>query len=185
MSFPMILERVRSHYRSHWGQPSRAAEFTFGQETYEVYKWDAATHPEEVNVYATNGASSYAPASEKHRFEIFMGLVPAADDAAVTLAMAASYPSRQEAELGDGHTITFEEPVWPGTTMRSLLLTMPLELIIPDLTLEARAHVVFLQAIPLFESELALKKRDGAESLLARWRAARVRFWDPGRAALA
>ena len=59
-------------------------------------------------------------------------------------------------ELGDGHTITFEEPLWPGTPMRSLLLARPPEPIIPDLTVDDRVHVEFLQAIPLFDSELAL-----------------------------
>ena len=107
------------------------------RETYEVYKWNAEAHPEEVNVYATNGASSHAPASRKHRLEIFIGLLPAADDAALTLA--------------------------------------------PDLTVDDRVHVEFLQAIPLFDSELALKKEEGAETLLEQWRAGGVPFWNPSR----
>lgn len=180
---PTIVERVRAHYARHWGHPSQEFEYTIGPETYEVYRWNAETHPEGVNLYATNGASAYAPASKKHRFEIFLGLLPAADEAARTLAMAASLPSRQKADLGDGHTIAFEEPVWPGTAMRSLLLARPTEEILPDVLLGERLHVEFLQALPLYDSELALKKKEGAESLLDRLRAARVPFWDPARAA--
>jgi hypothetical protein len=179
----MIFDRVRAHYEGLWGEPSREAEFTFDEASYEVYEWDAETHPGEANVYATNGASSHVLASKRHRVEIFIALRPAADDAALTAAMAASHPHRMKTELGEGHTILFEEPVWPGTTMRSLLFTRPLHPLIPHLELGDGAHVEFLQALPLFDSELAVKKTEGAESLLARWRAAGVRFWDPARAA--
>ncbi len=180
----MIFDRVRSHYVNQpgWGEPSREAEYTFGDETYEVYKWDAKRHPDGVNFYATNGASSYVPASRKHRFEIFMGLLPEADDVALSLAKAASFPTREKTDVSDGDTITFQDPLWPGTAMRSLLITRPLQELVPQLKLEDGTHAEFLQALPLHDSELALIKKEGPEALLERWRSApRVKYWNPNR----
>lgn len=42
-------------------------------------------------------------------------------------------------------------------------------------------HVEFMQAVPIFESELAYKARHGARELLEHWQESGVAFWNPGR----
>jgi len=65
--------------------------------------------------------------------------------------------------------------------MRWFLVLRPVGDIIAPLELLDGVHVDFLQAIPIFESELAYKAEHGAEALLALWEAKQVPFWDSGR----
>jgi hypothetical protein len=65
--------------------------------------------------------------------------------------------------------------------MRRFLVLRPLGDLIPPLELPDGLHVEFLQATPIFDSELAYKSGHGAESLLRRWEESGVPFWDPNR----
>jgi hypothetical protein len=56
-------------------------------------------------------------------------------------------------EMGSGHTIPGDRPLWDGTTMSRLWVTTPLVEIIPTLHLAEGIHVEFLQVVPLFEEE--------------------------------
>jgi hypothetical protein len=147
----------------------------------EVYKWDPEATPEGVALYATIGASElplvgHDPA---HRAEFFVGLLPAKDDIARPLAMLASHSAHEKTALDHGHTVIFLEPFWAGTSLRTFLVMRPVSEILPTLGLPGGVHVEFLQAIPLFQSELAFKKANGAEALLRRWEESGVPFWDP------
>src|SRR2546423_9742286 len=55
----MILDDVAAHYRAHWCAPSRTASYRFSGHAVQVLKWDANKNPEQVNVYATVGASAH------------------------------------------------------------------------------------------------------------------------------
>lgn len=171
---------VREHYLNVWGDPSREACFSRGECTIEVLKWDAERNPQEVAMYGTLGASERQdPEFPAHRMEFLAGFRPELDDIAQALAMLAT----SEAAVDDGHTVTFSEPLWRGTRARTFLVLRPPEEIVPPLLLADGRHVEFLQAIPIFPSELAFKKRNGAEGLLAHWEKRRVPFWDPDRSA--
>jgi hypothetical protein len=95
--------------------------------------------------------------------------------------MAASYAERQQEELDHGHSVSYQEPLGQSTGMRSFLLVRQADAIIPDLALDAGLHVEFLQAIPLFESELDYKKAHGTPALLEHWRLHQVPFWNSTR----
>src|SRR5258706_13286369 len=105
----MILDDVRKHYRELWGDPSRQATFTMFGHRIEVYKWSEDRTSEQVNLYATIGASAHEIAGHdpSHRIELFCGFRPAIDTVAKPLAMAALDPVLHETPLGDGHTITY------------------------------------------------------------------------------
>lgn len=181
----MILDDVKGHYRAQWGDPARTANFRISQQTVEVFKWDADKNPEQVNIYATVGASAQVASGygNDHRLEFFVGLKPAQDDIAQPLAMLVVETVVNQTELGDGHSVTFLEPLWRGTDMRGFLILRPRAQMIP--TLASRGlHVDFLQAIPVYQSEVAFKAKHGVEELLQRWAAAQVAFWDPTRAPL-
>ncbi len=77
--------------------------------------------------------------------------------------------------------LTTGEALLPGTDLRWFLVLRPVGDIIPPLELPDGMHVEFLQAIPIFESELAYKAAHGAEALLSLWEEEQVPFWDPGR----
>jgi len=149
----------------------------------EIWKWTHDRTNEGVDLYATVGATDQRRrgGEERHRIEIFTGLMPAEDDIARALAMLASFPEREVADLDHGHTATFMEPLWQGTEMRSFLVLRQLSDIIPVLRLQNGVHVEFLQAIPVFPSEVAFKKAHGADALLQHWEAKAVPFWDPTR----
>ena len=97
------------------------------------------------------------------------------------LAALALYPTRKGVALDHGHTVPADGPLWPGTDMGRFLVLRPIGDVIPPLELPGGLHVDFLQAIPIFESELAYKTEHGPEALLRRWEGSRVPFWDPNR----
>jgi hypothetical protein len=161
------------------GGAVQEGEFRVAGLEVEVFKWNA----EGVNLYATVGASARPMAGRdpNHRVEFFAGLLPAKDEVPSPLAALALYPTREGVALDHGHTVPADGPLWPGTDMGLFLVLRPIGDIIPPLELPGGLHVDFLQAIPIFESELAYKTEHGAEALLLRWEASRVPFWDPNR----
>jgi Suppressor of fused protein (SUFU) len=179
----MITDAVRSAYQVRWGAPPRTAHFKIGALEIDVLKWSEDANPEGVNLYVTLGASAHPMKGRDgaHRLEFFVGLRPAKDEVASPLAALALYPQRENVEVDHGHTIPADGPLWPGTEMRRFLVVRPIVEIIPAVAAPDGSHVEFLQAIPMFESELAYKTEHGAEALLSRWEASRVSFWDPDR----
>jgi hypothetical protein len=173
---------VKAHYRARWGAPSRTARFSVADFATEVLKWDADRNPEQVNLYATVGASAHVIDGHdvNHRLELFVGLSPAQDDVAKALAALVAETVLNHVALADGISVTFSEPLWPGTDMRSFLVLRPRVEIIPALALRGQ-HVEFMQAIPVFAPEVSYKTRHGAQDLLNAWRAAAVAFWNPAR----
>ena len=181
----MVPDAVSEHYRKLWGEPSRTADFHFSGHEVKVLKWSADKNPEQVNMYTTVGASDHARAGypNDHRVEFYVGLLPAKDDVARPLAMLPFEALVNRVELGHGHSVTFSEPLWSGTDMTGFLLLRPVVEVIPPLRLADGVHVEFLQAIPVFQSEVSFKAERQAEGLLERWKAAGLAFWNPDRRA--
>lgn len=179
----IVADAVRDLYRAHWGEPSRSAQFDAGEWAIEVLKWDANANPEGVTLYATVGASNWAMFGkpEEHRVEFFVGLLPGQDAIASPLAALGLYSAREGAALDHGHTVPAGGPLWPGSEMRSFLVMRSRPDFLPALELPDGLHVEFLQAIPIFDSELDFKKAHGADALMRHWEAARVPFWSPDR----
>lgn len=182
----MITDAVRDLYLARWGEPSRNARFHVDGLDVEIFKWSADTNPEGVNLYATIGASTRPLAGRDpgHRIEFFTGLLPARDNIASPLAALALYPARAGVALGHGHTVPAGEALLPPADMRWFLVLQPVGDIFPPFELPDGMHVEFLQAIPIFESELAYKAVHGTEALLGLWEEEQVPFWDPGRSAM-
>jgi hypothetical protein len=150
----------------------------------DIWKWNSDRTSQQVNVYATIGASSLVGPGghETHREEYFVGLLPPEDDVARSLALLA-VEALSGLDIGHGHSVTFPEPLWPTTDMSSYLILRPGSVIIPELALDDGLHVEFLQAIPVHPSELRFSLDHGASQLLERWKELGVRFWDPSRLA--
>jgi hypothetical protein len=177
-----ISDELKEHYRRLWGEPSRTASFRMRGHAIDVFKWEAQKNPEQVNMYATIGTSAHGLPGQpsSHRVEFYAGLDPARDEIARPLALLALEPVINGMSLGHGQSVTYPDPLWKGTDMRSFLLLRPSELVIPDLQLPG-LHVEFLQAVPLYSVELDYKARHRVEGLLRRWEASGVRFWNPDR----
>jgi Suppressor of fused protein (SUFU). len=180
-----IRQFVHQCYRSKWGQPARRAEFRVDGLVAEVLKWDRPATGEGVILYTTVGASDYAmeAAHPGHRVEFFLGLLPEKDEIASALAALALYPKRQAAIVDHGHTIPSSEPFWPGTAMRHFVITRSIVPIIEPIEVGNGIHVEFLEVTPIFESELAYKKKHGYEALRDHWKEHGVEFWNPDRLA--
>jgi hypothetical protein len=176
-------QAVRETYRAQWGESARKARFEVEDFAIEVLKWDAGGNREGVNIYATVGASAYPVAGRSlaHRYEFFIGLLPARDEIASGLAALGLYSAREKVELDHGHTVPTGDPPWPGSAMIAFLVVRPLSEFLPAIQLPDQVHVEFLQAIPIYASERAFKASHGAEALLERWEKAGVPFWNPDR----
>lgn len=178
----VLIQSIREHYENLWGEPSREAHFKImGKET-DLFKWDADLNPEGVFLYATAGMSEYPLTgyAPTHRLELFTGLLPERDEIANPLSMLALSPVIRNKHLAANHTMTFPEPLWQGTEMRSFLVRKPKVEIVPTLTIKD-VHIEFLNAIPIFPSEVAFKSKHGADALIQVWYEARVPYWNPDR----
>jgi hypothetical protein len=179
----VIPESVERHLLEQFGPPSRAAHFRRSGRSIDVYKWAADATNEGVALYATAGASAYSMTGmpPDHRLEFFVGLNPEQDDIASHLAALALYAFEEHTSIAHGHTVPAGRPLWSGTEMTSFLVLTPISDIIKPFKIENGIHVEFLQAIPVFPSEVAFKASHNAEQLVARWQQARVPFWNPER----
>lgn len=181
-----VVDAVGDLYRARWGEPSRKAVFRAGGYEIEIYKWDASTNGEGVDLYATVGASGEEVAGVEaggHRIEYFVGLLPGRDDVASALAALGLFARREGETVDHGHTVPADGPLWPGSEMSTFLILRQMGEILPALSLPSGVHVEFLQAVPVFESERRFTVAQGAEALLARWEKRGTPFWDPRRGA--
>ena len=178
------LTVLTEYYVDLWGQPSREAEFNIAGHDIEVHKWDADSNPQGVTMYATLGASVAAgPGSPAHRNEYYVGLLPENDDIAWPLAALASHSLTEGVRFQHGSSLILPETLWPGTAMSGFLLLEPVSETIPTLEIPGGNHIVFLQATPAYEEEIAYKARGAAalDRLLDYWQDHRVPHWDPRR----
>jgi len=180
-----ILEAAAKHYRRRLGPPSREAGFKLSGHEIQVFKWavDHPRNPAGVTIYATLGASTVLALATKpqHRMEFFTGQLPENDDIARPLALLGLHSVMYGTPLDDGHTVSYPEPLWAGTQIHGFLIIRPQSEILPALALPREIHVEFLQAIPVYDSEIAFKKENGVTALLARWEKAGARISNPDR----
>jgi suppressor of fused protein SUFU len=115
------------------------------------------------------------------RLEYFLGLLPPRGAVASPLAALTLYSVREGIAVNHGDTVPADGPLWPGTDMPRFLVLRPIGDVVSPLELPDGMHVEFMQAIPIFETELAFKARHGASELLEYWQESGVAFWNPVR----
>jgi hypothetical protein len=179
-----LTDTVARHYSAQFGPARRVERCRRVQSEVAVYVWGPEDIDEGVWLYATAGASEQAWAGmpPSHRHEVFLGLdedVPGADS---TLAGLARYSEDFGIPLGHGHTVPAGGPVWEGTQMNTLLLLEPRTKIIDDYD-SHEFHVIWLQALPLYENEREVKVREGADALMTEFERRNVPFWSASRKA--
>jgi hypothetical protein len=91
------------------------------------------------------------------------------------LRTLARFPHKYDTWLGEGHTVTNDDPpqpLAPGTRLCGAILLRAQH--VPEAFHELRIDdgrtIRFLAVVPLYEEEMALKMRDGTEALLERLR---------------
>ena len=176
-----FAEILVSHYEEHLGTPARRQTFRRDAATVAVWTWDPVQSGEGVWLHVSLGASAELDADQRHSHEFFIGVAQDPEGVDRRLASLAGYRYDTGIELGPGHTVPADHPLWSNTEMSALLITRPREPIIPDLVLDDERRTVFLQAIPLYRSELAYKTRRGANELIDEFERLQVPFWDATR----
>ena len=172
-------QTVAAHLSTLFGPPTRSASYEWERQKVAVYKWDSERTGEGVDLYVTDGETPLGPTG--HVSEFFTGLTPGRDDIASSLASLHRYQQVQGVLLGHGHTVPSDEPLWPETTLDSLLVLRQAAVIVPPLFTGSR-HVEFLQVVPLTAPERQAVHHMGVDALLADWEARQVPFWDSLRA---
>ena len=177
-----LSDEVIDHYRRTHGLEAREAEFRRGANIIRVLKWTAKSEPGPPTLYATVGASDFTEqATPTHRVEFLVMLDAERDDVADALAELAIHAAETGVPVRADHTMELTDPLWPGTEMRSFLVIRSGVPLVPVLEASGDLHVEFLLAIPIFDSELALKKGRGVGALTDLWREREVVFEDPDR----
>jgi hypothetical protein len=178
-----IDDAVTEHYVRELGDSFRRIEYDVRGMPITVMAWTPDNNPQGVHLYATVGASR-RPLGESqsgHRFELIGGALPNEPRLAHVLSLAAAYPALFGEPLGHGHSIPYEEPLWPGTDMQKVLVVRPLEDLVSRLELPDGSHVEFLNALPVYEEEVAFKSTHGLDRLRDAWQTGNIPFWDPRR----
>jgi hypothetical protein len=90
------------------------------------------------------------------------------------LRTLARFPHKYDTWLGEGHTVTNDDPpqpLAPGTRLCGAILVAPQHVpaAFPELNFGGKT-IRFLAVVPLYEEEMALKMRDGTAALLERLR---------------
>src|SRR5262245_14366540 len=95
------------------------------------------------------------------------------------LKTLARFPHKYDTWLGEGHTVTNDDPpqpLGPGTRLCGAILLRPQH--VPEAFHELRLGdgrtIRFLAVVPVHDEEMALKTRSGTEALLERFRKAGV-----------
>jgi len=87
------------------------------------------------------------------------------------LKTLARFPHKYDTWLGEGHTVTNDDPpqpLAPGTRLCGALLLPPQHVpqAFRELRIDGKKTIRFLAVVPLYEEEMALKMRDGTDALL-------------------
>ena len=181
-----ILSLVDAHYSAVLGPTTRRATFRIDSYEADVLKWAADANPLRIALYASLGASRerIGGPTAPHRVEFIIGFSPECDDAARSVAMVALDPAIHGSRLGPGQTVSYPDPLWKKTEMRTMLVLRPNFELVPRLDLADGTHVEFLQLVPLFPTEQEYKQRFGVDQLMKEFEAAHVEFWNPLRSAV-
>jgi len=174
----IVSAHVLKHYQSLWGDPDRAAQFTRDDREVRVFKWTPEQTGEGVTLYTTVGISDQpiGPAAPSHRVEVILGLLPEDDRIVRPLGVLALSSTPDDPYLFHGHTVSMPTPFWPGCPFSAFLFLNPLDSIVPPLQHNG-VHVHFLQAIPVYPSEVAYKAAHSPEALMALWESVTLPFW--------
>lgn len=175
------MNDVREYYISLWGKPSRAENFYAAGVRTRVLKWEPSATDEGVALYATVGASEGRRGSV-HRVEFVVGLLPAEDGVMRSLGGLGAFP-RVSGIVNKGDTISLGAPLWPGTDMKAFLVVPEIDEFLPTLKLR-NYHVEFLRVLPIYDSELQMKKEHGPGWLMERLHDQHIRMSSPQRLAV-
>ena len=92
------------------------------------------------------------------------------------------YAVTAHVQVRHGDTVPMPGPLWNSTEMRRLLILRPMPGFLDPLELPEGLHVLFLQAVPLYDSEQGRLTRLGPDGFMGHWSEAGVPFWDSNRA---
>lgn len=167
---------IVSHYKKLYGEPERVARFTDNCGTQiHIYKFGLAQNPDEVAIYATDGARHISSLG----IEYFIGIRPEVDEIVDAVAEVAIEGKKWQTPPKPGDSITLSFPIWNNSKASTLMFSNGDE-IIPDLTVGPRT-IRFIKLVPLFPEELEFKKEFGAERLWQHFIAHRVAYWSSNR----
>jgi hypothetical protein len=169
---------IIDHYINKFGIPSREAEFSIQKSSIRIFKWDQNKTGEGVTIYATEGASN-VHGNEHNGCEFFLGVTPEVDDVADAIAEAALHGNGTLLIPNSGDSINLSYPLWAGTEAHSFMFTNGDEIIEPINIVKKR--IVFIQLLPIFESELRYKNDHGEIDLWKKFEDLEVAYWNAKR----
>ncbi|MCB4811062.1 suppressor of fused domain protein [Methylovorus menthalis] len=169
---------IIDHYFKKFGSPSREAEFSTQKNSIKVLKWDQDKTGEGVAIYATEGASNIH-GDENNGCEFFLGIAPEVDDVVDAIAEAALHGNGTLLIPNSGDSINLSYPLWVGTEAHSFMFTNGDEIIEPINIVNKK--IIFIQLVPIFESELKYKNDHSEIDLWKRFEALEVAYWNAKR----
>jgi hypothetical protein len=172
----LIADAVRDHYVAHWGH-NEGIILRPGNTEVVIHEWPLDVVCKGIAAYSTSGTIDVPRTG--HLCEFIVLLTDSRNEIARSLADL--WKTGTTASIGHGTTIEHGDPLWAGTKMSNYLVTSQESLLHP-LEIDHGTHVTFYRAIPVYDSEVELKRQTGLGALLTVWREIRVPFWDPARA---
>jgi hypothetical protein len=163
-----------------WGKATERRLFDNPGISVEVLKWDKGRNPRGVTLYVSVGTPLPAP-GDGHVEEYMLGLDPDAFNAGWVLAALAGLRAQGRGRVGNGSVISFDEPLWSGTKMDSVLVMSSHNERDHNIAIGDGRHLSLLTVLPIYDGEHKVVKKYGADALLERWQQIDVEYWDPNR----
>jgi Suppressor of fused protein (SUFU) len=172
----LIAGAVRNHYLAHWGHNEGIVMRSANTEVV-IHEWPPDVVRKGVVAYSTSGTLDGPRTGHLREFIVLL----TDSRSGIARSLADLWVTGATASVGHGTTVGHGDPLWTGTEMCNYLVTSQ-ESLLQSLAIDHETHVTFHRAIPVYDSEVEVKRQNGLDALLAVWREARVPFWDPARA---
>lgn len=165
---------------ARWGTPSEARTYDNPGSSTDVLKWERGKVTQGVTLYVSAGAPAADPNSG-HVDEFVLGLHPDAPGAGWVLAALAGLRANNEGRIGNGSVVSFDEPLWPDTDMKNVLIRYSYSDDDRNIPLSDGRHLSLLSVVPIFDHEHDIVRNQGPDALFEEWQARKVRFINPYR----
>lgn len=176
------IEGLRAHYVSRVsGEPQYVEMHAKSGLTARFFHWAKENNRLDVDFYASAGASHYGPDTRKHAVEVFTGVSSGWDAVREAFADLTLNILRNDWVPHHASFVSGKARIIKGLPFTGWVLTERPDDFMPELRFDDGRHIVFLDAIPIFDEEAQYLHQNRADDLFEIWEDTGMDSWDLDR----